>query len=155
MEEDGAPPPPPNNNSNPANRQGEPNNSANNNEQYSHLRTFYQIQNMLTRQLIQAQSQSQHQQQQQQAQDNTNNDHVSINMAHDSPRNNNAGNNNGTNANAGETIAAQGLDGARVDLQLLGSWLEQSFPFILLLVLLWIYQHRNGIVLYTFIVYLS
>lgn len=34
----------------------------------------------------------------------------------------------------------------RLDLQLFTRWIEQSFPFIILLVLLWIYQHRNGIV---------
>lgn len=36
----------------------------------------------------------------------------------------------------------------RIDLQLFTRWLEQSIPFIVLLSVLWIYQHRTGILIF-------
>jgi hypothetical protein len=38
--------------------------------------------------------------------------------------------------------------GTRVDLQMFGRWLEQSIPFIVMLAVVWIYQHRNGILVF-------
>jgi len=62
--------------------------------------------------------------------------------------NNNIDNNSNNIGPSGETIAAQGIDGTRIDLQLLTSWIEQSFPFVILLLIIWIYQHRNGILIF-------
>lgn len=111
--------------------------------QYAHLRTLYQLQNMLTRQLnfqqnIQLNSPS-----------NTGNNpnEVVIDMPQNFPHNHpdNSQNNGANNAaNAGETITTHEIDGTRLDLQLITSWLEQAFPFVFLLLLVWIYEHRNG-----------
>ena len=117
-----------------------PHESSNNaGSQYGHLSTFYQLQNMLTRQLnLQPNIPIQ------QA-NNTNANDVVIDMPHqNSPHNNDNPQNNGTSANAGDTITTHGIDGTRLDLQLLTTWLEQAFPFVLLLILIWIYEHRNG-----------
>lgn len=49
-----------------------------------------------------------------------------------------------TAANGGEVHVAEVNQGTRFDLQLFTKWLEQAFPFIFLLLLVWIYEHRNG-----------
>lgn len=118
----------------------------------SHMRTLYQIQNMLRRQLQQARLDGSN------PINNTGNnganvgDHLSIMI---DPENNNQENNNdplnthtssARGNNTGESnIATEEVNtGARFDLQLLTKWVEQSFPFIFLLLLIWIYEHRNG-----------
>jgi hypothetical protein len=130
-------------------RQGSPRDSNNNSGgQYGHLRTLYQLQNMLTRQLNFPQ---QHQQNTHQG--NVNNTGHATDVVIDIPQqnpNDNSHNNNHNNAannhsaNAGDTITTHEIDGTRLDLQLITTWLEQAFPFVFLLLLVWIYEHRNG-----------
>lgn len=36
----------------------------------------------------------------------------------------------------------------RIDLQLFTRWLEQAAPFVILLLILWLYQHKNGIMVF-------
>jgi len=150
MEEEDLPPSPdasPPLNSVP-NRQGIPHDSNNNAGGQYGLRTLYQLQNMLTRQL--------NFQQPPQQLNNTN--HTGTDVVIDIPQQNppydNSHNNNPTGAannqgaNTGETVTTHEIDGTRLDLQLITNWLEQSIPFVFLLFLLWIYEHRNGLLLF-------
>jgi hypothetical protein len=128
-------------------RHGVPQDPPNNNagSQYTHLRTLYHLQNMLSRQLNLQPNIAQ-------PVNNTNNTGNATEVVIDmpplvnSPHNESSNNPNNPNnpANAGDAITTHEIDGTRLDLQLLTTWVEQSFPFVILLLLVWVYEHRNG-----------
>lgn len=87
--------------------------------------------------------------------DNTNNNNVDeegdpdSSILHNNNNNNNEEEHNNStsntdnNRNVADEADISSVD-ARLDLQMISKWVEQAIPFLVLLVVLWIYQHRNS-----------